>query len=933
MNLGNTLCLDIIILILIIVAFITFKFRKIKNFRLSVYTRISIIVLGLLTVLDILFCTNSFILNDFTVCMAVILLYIILNAVLPYLVFILLLDISKRNSLLKSMKNMLILALPVIIFSILTVITPLFGVMLTITKHNASTDITFYPSYYIIFYTLQLIYLIATITFTFVKRKYIPGEYFAVFEGYTVATVAFFALNLINNEPVPFIYLFAIFLILYYGALFTTKLYKVFSSLKEYNRNYFINTLNTYLSDKRDFIIVAVIIDNFDRLEEKYGKKNTAVLLSDLQNFFNKLFPENEIYHFDDIHFILMIDNNKHSRTSGPIIDDITSIFNMPWNIGDKREKMTVTISSLFCPEDSDSITEIIDILRNSVYDSQTNKTGSIIYGKEYIYNREHEINFLIEENKRLEELVKETLNSKTNKELSNKERNIFLANISHDIRTPLNSVIGLSELLIKEDSLSASAKTKADNIHHASNSLLALINNMFDYFEIETGNINFNDIEYDISKISQEAVNIVYAQAKEKKLDINYDIDTNIPCKLIGDAAKIRQLFINILRNSIRQTDSGSIDFHISYKSTAYSSINLLVTIKDSSTGFTKDQIENLFSNTSVFDTRREHFSENSTLTLDVCKKIINLMGGKISADSPDENCLVISFYVPQKIADFTAISEARKTDIYKTKAFTETFTAPNANILVVDDNRLNREITKGLLKPYNVNVTTAQSGEECLELVKKNIYDLIFMDHLMPGMDGIDTKNNIRKMNGVYFKTVPIIILTANVGNDKRNYYINEGFIDYIPKPIDIALLDSSLKRALPAEFIKEASDSDDKNNFISRNDILIKISGMDEKIAFSNFKTEDELKNALIRFAQNTPQMLSELENALATKNISLYLMYITNLTNTAQKLGFTRLVKFGNAHEKASAENNIEYLQKNISFFIQAYRKTLDSIKNS
>jgi len=930
MELGNILFLDIFILIVIFVFFIFFKLKYIKSIQISFYTKISTILLTVLTSIDIIFCTNSFLLNNFTICMAFILLYIILHAFIPYIFFILLLESTKKTSILNNAKLMLIYALPVIIFSILTIITPLCGLMMTITNQNASTDITFYSSYYVIFYSEYIIYWLAIVYITFKKRNYIPSENIVIFQGYALSTAVFFFLNIINDSAIPYIYLFAFFLFLYYIASFNHQLYKGFSSSNERNKNHFINALNTSLTDKKNFIIVAVIIDDFKELKRKYGDKNTSILLTNLQNFFVKLFPDNEIYHFDELHFVLMLDNDKNFRSSGPIIDDITSIFNMPWNIGNSREKMSVTISCLFCPEDSDSVTEIIDVLRNSVFESQKNGTGGIIYGKEYIYNREHKMNLLTEEIKRLEALAKQTIDSKVYQETSKKERDIFLANISHDIRTPLNSVIGLSEMLLKETSLSVSVRHKIEDIHVASNSLFSLINNMFDYFEIEAGNINILENEYDINEISQEAVNIVYSQAKEKHLDISFNIDNNIPCKLIGDASKLRQLFINLLRNSIRQTDNGSVEFDIKYKSTAYDSVNLIVTIKDTSIGFSKDEIEHFFDNISVFDTRREHFSENSTLTLDVCRKIIHLMGGDISAESPNENGCIISFRIPQKIADFTTVGEAEATTIYKTKAFTETFTAPNANILVVDDNRLNREITKGLLKPYQVNVTTAKSGEECIELVKQNIYDLIFMDHLMPEMDGIDTKNNIRNMSGAYFKTVPIIILTANVGADNRNYFINEGFIDYIPKPIDIALLDSSLKKALAPEFIKEIGSTEEASDSLFKNDLLIKIPNIDEKIALSNYKTEEDLKNALLRFTQNTPQMLSELETALTCNNISLYMMYITNLTNTAQKLGLMRLVKFGNAHEKAASENNIEYLQKNLPFFIQAYKKTLDSI---
>ena len=244
------------------------------------------------------------------------------------------------------------------------------------------------------------------------------------------------------------------------------------------DRNEFINKLDEYLYNKKHFIIIAVSIDQYNEIIEKYGDKHTSVLLQNIEDFFSKIFPSNEIYSYNNMNFVLIFDNTQKTTGTGPIIDEIVSIFNMPWTIKDKKEKMTVTISSLLCPEDSESLSEIIDVLRVSIEKAQKERTGSIVYGREHIYNRERILDNLELENRQLELAAKEAMSTRTALEIAEKKNSVFLANVSHEVRTPLHSVIGLCELLLKEN-LSPSAKEKAVNIKTASIQLFNVFNDL----------------------------------------------------------------------------------------------------------------------------------------------------------------------------------------------------------------------------------------------------------------------------------------------------------------------------------------------------------------------------------------------------------------------------------------------------------------------
>lgn len=931
MQIGYLLYIDLIIFIAMAYSVIHYfsSSNRSTSINLSSYFKFSLYVLFTITLLDTFFSGHFFLLKSRPVCMALIILYLILQTLLPYSFFLITLDSSKKTALLKHPLFSILTIFPAFLYSMLLIVTPFFNILLKFRPAPGMMEIIYYPAFTIIFYAIYIFYLCLIIYFCFNNKLLLSGEHLILMTGYVIIMTAVLLINANSEIQIPYHIVSAFYLFSIYISFFSKSFYRNSQTMNEYNRNRFINVISDYLNNDKHFIVIAVVIDHFEELQEKYGTKNTSSMLRNIQNFFGKIFPSNEIFHYDNLNYVFVFDNTHSIRSTGPIIDEILSVFNMPWNIKASKENLTVTISSLFCPEDSDNLTEIIDVLRNSIKEAQRDQNSSIVYGKEYIYNREKLLSNLTLENRQLQVFSKKAITSRTALEAADRKKDNFLANISHEVRTPLNSVIGLSELLLKEN-LSPSAQKKATDIKMASITLLDVFNDLLNYFNMESSNFEIIAAPYDINTIAHEALNIISEQANTKEITLDFSIDGSIPSLLIGDSLKLRQIIINLLKHAVFFTNEGSIKLTVNYKTAPKDNIELFISVSDTGTGIKSQYLDKIFDGLQTFDTRQVVDSKKCSLNLAVCKKLINIMNGSIEVQSTFGKGSTFTFHLLQEVADYTPISSSNeKTTFSDKELFKETFTAPNANILVVDDNRLNREVTRALLAPYKAAVTTAKSGRECLELLKQYRYDLILMDHLMPEMDGIDTKNKIRSIDGEYYKNVPIVVLTANVVSGMRSKFIQQGFAEYISKPINTVLLDSVLKKTLPDNLIIEKGSAMELS-IAATDEIISKIDGMNKEEAMLHFNSRDEFIMELKKFYHNAPHILVDMEHALLSNNISVYLMYLTNLTNSAGKFGMQKLVKLGNSHEKAAQADNIDFLKKNLPFLIQAYKRFLDTL---
>jgi signal transduction histidine kinase/ActR/RegA family two-component response regulator len=385
--------------------------------------------------------------------------------------------------------------------------------------------------------------------------------------------------------------------------------------------------------------------------------------------------------------------------------------------------------------------------------------------------------------------------------------KSAFLANMSHEIRTPMNAILGMAEMALRGD-LAQEEREYIEQIQIASEGLLTIINDILDFSKMESGKMQIIDCEYAVLNMVKEVSSLVQGKVKDKGLTLSVQVDPNIPRILFGDENRVKQVLINLVNNAVKFTDEGSVTIQVDYERTEdQERVLLKVAVKDTGMGIKEEDIERIFNSFEQSDTYRNRKKEGSGLGLSISKQLLLLMGGDISVESVYQQGSCFSFYVPQKIIDATpcgpyeesASRRSRKSEYSK-------FRAPDAKVLIVDDNLVNLKVAAGLMKPFEMQVDTAKSGRQALEKVKEKEYHLIFMDHMMPDMDGVETAHRIREMEGDYYQQVPIIALTANALSGAREMFMEEGLNDFIAKPIDMKELSDKILEWLPFELLEE-------------------------------------------------------------------------------------------------------------------------------
>ncbi|MDE7326664.1 MAG: response regulator [Lachnospiraceae bacterium] len=417
--------------------------------------------------------------------------------------------------------------------------------------------------------------------------------------------------------------------------------------------------------------------------------------------------------------------------------------------------------------------------------------------------------------------------------EAANQAKRDFLANISHEIRTPLNVVLGMNEM-IRRESTEIVVQKYAHKIEASGNILLSLINDVLDFSKIEAGNMQLVPVQYQLSSVISDIVLLVTERMRGKDLKLELKIDNNLPCALYGDEVRIKQIMLNLLNNAVKYTEKGKIIFTVARDEGADGKFLLYVSVKDTGIGIRKEDIGKLTKAFQRVDEERNSSVEGTGLGLSITKTFLNMMGSALEVQSEYGKGSDFFFRVEQKVMDARPIGKINPYELHsEAEAAAVTFTAPEAEVLVVDDNRMNLDVFRALLKKTRVRVMTASSGKECLRLVQKQEFDIIFLDHMMPEMDGVETLRQLRALADNLSKDAPVIALTANAVAGAKEEYIAQGFANYLSKPVQGSTLEKMVRDYLPEKLVH----TEQKESSVKKEAVESKDQGGEKKAAGGN------------------------------------------------------------------------------------------------
>lgn len=521
----------------------------------------------------------------------------------------------------------------------------------------------------------------------------------------------------------------------------------------------------------------------------------------------------------------------------------------------------------------------------------------------------------------------------------ANETKTDFLANMSHEIRTPINAMLGFDEMILREET-DEEILDYAVNIKKAGGNLLSLINDILDFSKVESGKMELLEEEYTTSSMLTDVINMTYIKAQEKGLSFDIFIGKDIPRKLYGDEMRVKQILINVLNNAVKYTEIGSVTLSVNFDKLGGANGRLRISVADTGMGIAQENISKITESFQRFDIQRNRSIEGSGLGMSIVASLIKLMGGKLQIYSTYGKGSDFRIMIPQEIRDVTPIGNYQndyRKGLRNQAPYQELFTAPQARVLFVDDNFMNLSVAKGLLKKTKIQIDTAESGVQCLGLTRKKKYDLIFMDHLMPEMDGVETLHRLRREEGNPNQYTIVIALTANAIKGSREFYMQEGFHEYLTKPIEGEKLEEVLFQLLPQEYIippeenaKAVMDRLEKDTMdtrqeteerkVSTNVCMQELAELLEQahICISDGyhfagKSMGQFHWMIRLFVESFGEKFRKLTELYEETNMEAYTIEVHALKSNAKGIGANQLYQLAWEHEQQSRAGNWEYVQ--------------------
>ncbi len=528
----------------------------------------------------------------------------------------------------------------------------------------------------------------------------------------------------------------------------------------------------------------------------------------------------------------------------------------------------------------------------------------------------------------------------------ANAAKSDFLANMSHEIRTPINAMLGMNEMILRESSASGMPEKAANqalsrvydysrNIGSAGHSLLSIVNDILDFSRIESGKMRITVHEYSLSSVLNDVCSMCALRAAEKKLDFDVRVDSSLPDRLRGDDIRLRQILSNLLGNAFKYTSKGSIILSVGQAADSGTpqegTIRLSIAVEDTGIGIREEDMDRLFNKFERVNLKMNSTVEGAGLGLAITHNLLEMMGGSIRVESTYGIGSVFRAELPQKVVSDAPIGEFHW-QIFDSAADPRTalhasFRAPEARILIVDDTRINRMVTEGLLKETDIRMDTAACGPDAIRLAEETLYDLILMDQRMPEMDGVEALRRIRQGKGPNTQT-PVICLTADAVNGAREHYISEGFTDYLSKPLNGEALEKAVMQYLPAEKILPAEKREEKENASEEDGEYadLQAAGIQAAEGLANSQGSHDLYGELLReFARDAEEKGESLERCYETQDWRNYTVYVHALKSSARLIGAMDLSAMALELEQAGKTENATVIRSGHPAMMDEYRR--------